>query len=243
MQAQDGIAIISYAPAKLSTKLYNEEVTITIGGCYPFEDRVVITVTSAKEQPFALYLRIPGWVKNAKVEVEGEVITASAGSYCKLERVWKKETKLELLLPAEYEFVQRPNRLVALTHGPLVFSHPIGESWEQQDKPEGKEKPWLNNWSVYPTEEWNYGYVEGTEIKVNRKGIGEYPYSPEGAPVEIRVKAKKVAWGMEKGACRAEPTYEWVGEEEEEIRLIPYGCTTLRITEMPMLAAQRIEEK
>jgi hypothetical protein len=53
------------------------------------------------------------------------------------------------------------------------------------------------------------------------------------------VKAKKVAWEMEKGACTAVPSYEWVGKDVEEIRLIPYGCTNLRITEMPVLLAQR----
>jgi DUF1680 family protein len=235
MQASDGIAVISYAPAKLTTQVYKENVTVTLGGMYPFEDSVVITVESAKEQPFALYLRIPGWVKNAAIKVAGETIEGKTGSFLKLERIWKKETKIEVLLPVEYEFVQRPNRLTALIRGPLVYSHPIAERWEQESKPEGKEKPWLNNWSVYPTEEWNYGYVEGTGLKVTRKEMGEYPFSPEGAPIEVRVKAKKVAWEMDRGACTPAPSCEWVGKEEEEIRLIPFGCTNLRITEMPML--------
>ncbi|GHV13302.1 hypothetical protein FACS189491_08060 [Spirochaetia bacterium] len=235
MQAKDGIAVISYSPAKLSTKVYNEDVMVTIGGNYPFEDKVEITVTSAKEQPFVLYLRIPGWAKNATVKIEGETIKGEAGTYLKLERMWKKETEIELLLPAEYEFVPRPNRLAALTHGPLVYAHPIAEKWEQESKSEGKEKPWLNNWSVFPTEDWNYGYLEGTSISVSGKPIGDYPFSPDGAPVEIKVKAKKVAWKMEKGACTAAPSYEWIGEKVEDIRLIPFGCTNLRITEMPLL--------
>jgi DUF1680 family protein len=235
MQAPDGIAVISYAPARLDTIVYNESVGVTIGGTYPFEDSAVITVKSGGERAFALYLRLPAWTRNPAVKIGDDVFTGKPGTFLRLERIWKKETKIEVLLPAEYEFTRRPNRLVALTHGPLVYSHPVAERWEQESKPEGKEKPWLNNWSVYPVEEWNYGYAEGTGLEVSRKEAGEYPFSPEGAPVEIRVKAKKVAWEMDKGACAAAPSYEWTGKDVEEIRLIPFGCTNLRITEMPLL--------
>jgi hypothetical protein len=27
----------------------------------------------------------------------------------------------------------------------------------------------------------------------------------------------------------------WIAEEEEELKLIPYGCTSLRVTEMPLV--------
>jgi len=65
--------------------------------------------------------------------------------------------------------------------------------------------------------------------------IGLCPFSPEGAPVTAKVKAKKVDWKMENGAATPVPGLEWVSEEVEEVRMIPYGCTNLRLTEMPLV--------
>jgi hypothetical protein len=40
---------------------------------------------------------------------------------------------------------------------------------------------------------------------------------------------------MERGAAKPYPGMEWISPQVEQLRLIPYGCTNLRMTEMPIL--------
>lgn len=72
-------------------------------------------------------------------------------------------------------------------------------------------------------------------LKVEELPLGDCPFSPQGAPVVIRVKGRKVDWEMEKGAATPAPGMDWICDEVEELMLIPYGCTNLRITEMPLV--------
>ena len=136
--------------------------------------------------------------------------------------------------------VSRPNQLYAITRGPLVYSLLIGERWVRinEDVP-GREFPHCD-YEVYPTTPWNYGLCidkdnPDKDIVFEEVPLGDWPFSPEGAPIRAHVKARKVDWGMENGAALPYPGMEWVSDEIEEVVLIPYGCTNLRMTEMPLI--------
>jgi len=68
--------------------------------------------------------------------------------------------------------------------------------------------------------------------------MGSSPFTSEAAPVIARVKGRRLAdWKIAKGAAAPPPSSPVKSTAPlEELTLIPYGCTDLRITEFPTLA-------
>ena len=75
-------------------------------------------------------------------------------------------------------------------------------------------------------------------MEVVRKPVGGVIYGPESAPVELKVRGRRIPeWGMENNCAGPVPASPVTSSEPvEELTLIPYGCAKLRITEFPLLA-------
>jgi hypothetical protein len=124
---------------------------------------------------------------------------------------------------------------VTLKRGPLVYSLKIGERWERIRGIDA-----CPDYAVYPTTPWNYGLLidpENPEAEVVVKSVGDVIYSPDTAPVELRVKGRRIPeWQLvdeQAGPLPVSPVKS--SEPVEELTLIPYGCAKLRITEFPLL--------
>lgn len=240
MKAEDGIAIALYAPTSVNTVIGDANVEITMATDYPFRDTVEINVITDRRVDFALYLRIPSWCQSAELRMEDDIMKPSSGEYFKLDKTWEGEIKITLRLPMHAELVARPNNLYAVVRGPLVYSLAIGESWVQINKQiMGREYPHCD-YEIYPTTPWNYGLrIEKDNIDDNihfeESAVGNMPFSPVGAPVKAKVKGSKIDWSLENGSASKRPAMTWVSDETLELTLIPYGCTNLRLTEMPII--------
>jgi len=67
--------------------------------------------------------------------------------------------------------------------------------------------------------------------------MGNMPFSPAGAPVVAHVKGVLLPdWKMVNGSADQTPKSPVTAEGPlQQLTLIPYGCTNIRITEFPTL--------
>lgn len=243
--AEGGVAALLYAPSEVVLKVgkdINAKITESTG--FPFRNEVDFTINLDKSGEFPFHLRIPGWTKSPVITINGmEWEGAVEGNVARIFRVWKDGDKVKLKLPMALKVSQWYDFAVSIERGPLVYSLKIDDEVRHKDRND-KYGPFQE---IYPTSKWNYGLhyedlenlTESFEVQEN-DWDGSYPWNPENVPTQINAKGIELPeWKLVNG----EPAFPaWWGSrktEKEDIRfegitLIPYGATTLRITEFPV---------
>lgn len=242
-----GLAAVSYAPCTIQAEAGGQTVRIAVETDYPFDEMVRLVVEAGEPARFPLHLRVPGWAEGATIAVaEGLPEPVAAGQVALVEREWGPRTEVVLQLPMRVVAERRYNGSVALARGPLVYSLRIGEEW-RGIAPINRSAPTNDprvayDYEVHPTSEWSVALVlDPTDpersLHVARRAVGAAPFSPEGAPVELHALARRVVnWGIAHGAAEPPPVApELTGEAARPVVLVPYGCTNLRVTELPIV--------
>ena len=239
-----GLAALVYGPGEVSAKVRGGVVvSIKEETNYPFDENIKFTVQPKKKVSFPLHLRVPAWAKGAKILVNGQNIsgTPNAGSVIKINREWKEGDVVELSLPMQITSSRWAESSVAVERGPLVYSLKIEEDWKFVNGTDG----FGSYYEVYPKSDWNFALLsraihnpeKGFEV-IKQDTKGKYPWNLQNAPVKLVTRAKKhQEWKMYNNMSGPLPNnFSRAGTDHtEEITLVPYGCSTLRITQFPIV--------
>lgn len=128
--SDEGVWVNLYGSNLLDTKLADgSELKLTQRSDYPWNGSVKISVEVPESNEFSMMLRIPGWVQEARLSVNGQAVEDKLhpGSFFALKRTWSTGDVVELNLPMTPQLIEanplieHDRNQVAVKRGPLVY--------------------------------------------------------------------------------------------------------------------------
>ena len=240
-----GVAALLYAPSTVELKVGNGiEAKITETTGYPFRDEVNFAINLDKSGNFPFHLRLPDWTEDAIITINGDIWNGTVdGRVAKITRTWQDGDKVKLKMPMALKTSQWYDFAISIERGPLVYALKI--NGETRIKDRGDKYGAFQE--VYPKSKWNYSlYYEDLEDMAANFVVeeldwdGTYPWNLENVPIQLKGRGVELpSWKLVDGRP-AFPAW-WGGRKIkkvdvsfEDITLVPYGATTLRITEFPV---------
>jgi hypothetical protein len=115
-----------YVPSTLRWTESGAAISMTQESQYPYEGRIIFTLTSSSPVETALHFRIPEWAQGAEIFVNGvrQKAECRPGEFAAVRREWKTGDRIELDLPLKLRLEALDARhadTVALLRGPLVL--------------------------------------------------------------------------------------------------------------------------
>ena len=232
MKNDRGPVVQSLVPCCAQVETPNGTVQVHIVSKYPFRDNAVIELSSDKPAETCLQIRIPGFAKKATVNGK----EACPGTYFEQNILVDGVTCVPVELTFDAVLQDRPYDAKVLVRGPLLFSLPVKAKVNRIEYVrDGVERrfPYCD-YEMFPDSEWNYGfYSEAFEVMF--EPVTDTPFSVENPPIRIKAKMAPVPWEEKGGICAISPTERKALGEAKDVLLQPYGCTNLRMTEMPYI--------
>ncbi len=234
--------------------------TITQSGNYPYGDSVKLAISGNCTLKDTIAVRIPGWAKDYTISYNDSEVNASVNrGFAYIKQNFADGDVIEIHFVKKLRSFISEEGGIYFEYGPNLMSLKIKERWEVDtlEKRQTKDFPAYN---VYPENPWSYalsGNEEYTvskgefpiEIKLNARILKDWDIVKLELPPENNtdegIDDKQVALGATRISDKTLeltpkiPSTDFVNSHlgsEEEITLVPYGCTQLRLTVFPRIA-------
>jgi len=239
-----GLAAVMFAANTVTARVADDiEVRIKEETDYPFEDKIRFMISPERPAAFPFHIRIPAWCREAVILINGEEYQRlEGGRMAVITRDWSAGDVVEVKFSMHISFSFWDEGSVAVERGPLLYALKIREDWKLVSNPD----KWGDFYEVRPRDPWNYALLAGAlenpenHFELVEMPFGQaYPWSIEAAPLALRTRGFRIPeWKLYNEMAGPLPhnlqRKDLINSLEEEITLIPYGCTTLRITEFPV---------
>ena len=220
-------------PGRVETEIGGAKVTVTLDTAYPFGDTLTYTVTADQPATFALLIRVPGFAAEANVDN----CNVTPGTFYELRKTWSGAEQVRVTLSFRPAFLDRPQGLKALRVGPILYSLPLAEKWTaiEYEKDGVERKAPYCDYHVTTDDPFGFGFAAPAETaKITYLPAGGKPFDAAQPPAVAEILMAPVAWKENFGRCADAPESAKKTGEARLMRLIPYGCARLRMTEMPL---------
>ncbi len=232
--ADGGVMASLMLPSILETEIKNVPVTITSQTEYPFRKTCRYTICTKEPVKFNFRIRIPSFVESYTVNGERRTERVVA-----INRVWNGTYQVEIELDYSPKFKARPFSLYTVEYGPLVFALPVETEYvrrEFTDNGVERKFPYCD-YELLRRSEWEFAFCD-SKLEVFENDGDDIPFSSHSPKLGIDVKVCPIDWGYEDGyenVAASRPKSRRPSGEARTVRLIPYGCAKLRMTELPFL--------
>ena len=179
-----GLQMHLYASGEIRTTVDGADVHVSVATDYPWDGRVVLTVTT--DVPLTLALRVPSWATEALLDGAPADVT---DGYVNVRRDWSAGATVTLDIPMPARIIQPHPRIdavrgcVAMARGPLVYA------LEQADlSPEVT----LEDVRIDPAAPIMPGRLPEIPVSLTVRGTVERPTSADLYPAHVEIQAEQL---------------------------------------------------
>ncbi len=219
----DQIAVDLFGDNLLKIQYFNrhEQLVLRQTSDYPWSEIVEFTFEQAPSHEVELRLRIPGWVDDATISVNGIPLSQPtvAGTYQSIRRQWRSGDRVSMVLPmpiklmAAHPLVEEARNQVAIQRGPIVYC------LESTDLPEGRT---VINTLALGFEDWRSVHrpnLLGGVTVIECKSMG---YQPDATKQPSATSDRALYFeykpaAIESISCQLIPYYAWANRGASEM--------------------------
>ncbi|KAA0165666.1 hypothetical protein FNF28_03416 [Cafeteria roenbergensis] len=228
-------------------------VVVNVSGSFPFSDNVTISVTGAPAG-MPLHIRIPTWAADARYTVDGGAPQGPppAGAMLVVPAGAAGEVTVELATRPRIAIETGFNGAASVYRGALMYALPIKESVRVLNRYYGNS----TDMAFQNASGWQFALqVDESQpeqsLRFSSRGPvpGVQPWAPDTMPLSIAATVRSLpTWGLELNSSAPPPPSPLVCEgddlaalrgsawpcgQPEQVSLVPYAATNLRIGALP----------
>ena len=242
MATQDGIALPVYAPCSAVLDLRGTTVHLSEETDYPFDGEIHIKIekieNEANSLEFTLRLRLPSWAEDYSLSYNGmQTETETVNGYLVLKKAFSAGDQITLSLPLKLRLVPEASGGATVHYGALLLALPIAAETRVV-----RGKPPFADYEFLPRGEWRFGIGEYSlaNAVITHAEPGELPFDTEHPPLTVSLPlAPAPHWKRAQNSAGPVPKpFSAAAGDFIPLKLIPYGCTQLRVTQFPIVIDQ-----